>query len=478
MYNAEKYVGECLDSILNQTFTDFEVIAIDDCSTDNSAAIVESYREKFGGRLILSSMETNSGSGGLPRNKGLTLAGGEYVYFFDADDVLLKTALEEMYSLAKEYDADVVNFEKYYISTGAGEKFYNNIHLADKKKLQKPPFVNKPTFETENMAERVKKITQEKFWLVPWDKFVRRDLLLEHKIFFPQTRPSEDDIWTYGLVFYAKKFLRVPNMVYIRRMSDTSVTGIKRTPQQKIDFWLNPLLFGLKAIDNFMSKHEFFKSNPIYRFTVLKYFINLTFNKRLKSARALPEEIFYSTIKDSFGERLGDYDVLISALCTILYNEKKLQRNATQAMKILSNKPQDDITARIDVKFKSKTPGDFQIVSVSDDKATVWKPDWFQKHGVGYQIQSYAGNLEIIIKATADGQIELWFRGLDILAPEDNSKRIPYWIYYEKLIVDNAIIFDEITPAWHDKPYVYTFDVKADAEIKIQVEWLPHRSDT
>ena len=53
MYNAEKYIGECLDSILAQTFTDFEVIVVDDCSTDNSAKIVESYAEKFtkgGGR--------------------------------------------------------------------------------------------------------------------------------------------------------------------------------------------------------------------------------------------------------------------------------------------------------------------------------------------------------------------------------------------------------------------------------------------
>ncbi len=53
MYNAEKYIGECLDSILAQTFTDYEVIVVDDCSTDNSCAIVESYMSKFdtgGGR--------------------------------------------------------------------------------------------------------------------------------------------------------------------------------------------------------------------------------------------------------------------------------------------------------------------------------------------------------------------------------------------------------------------------------------------
>ena len=52
MYNAEKYIGECLDSILAQTFQNFEVIIVDDCSTDSSYSIVESYAEKFGGRLL------------------------------------------------------------------------------------------------------------------------------------------------------------------------------------------------------------------------------------------------------------------------------------------------------------------------------------------------------------------------------------------------------------------------------------------
>lgn len=133
-------------------------------------------------------------------------------------------------------------------------------------------------------------------------------------------------------------------------------------------------------------------------------------------------------------------------------------------------------TARVDIKFKA-AQGDFQIVSVSDDKATVWKPAWFNKDGIGYQIQSYAGNMTIAAKATVDGQISLRLKGLDIRNPDDKTKRIPYWIDYKKLVVNDKIIFDTLTPAWHDKQYGYALDVKANDEIKIQVEWLPHRSD-
>ena len=70
MYNAEKYIGACLDSILAQTFKNFELIVVDDCSTDSSCTIVDSYTKKFGGRLKLVHTEENSGGCAVPRNVG------------------------------------------------------------------------------------------------------------------------------------------------------------------------------------------------------------------------------------------------------------------------------------------------------------------------------------------------------------------------------------------------------------------------
>lgn len=176
MYNAEKYIGECLDSLLAQTFQNFEVIIVDDCSTDNSVAIVESYAPKFNGRLTLAHMEKNTGGCALPRNKGFSFSHGEYIQFVDSDDTLTKTALEEMYSLAKDYDADVVYCERYYMSTGVGEEFVKNVHIADRS-IQRPPFVDKPTFETKDLSERVKKILNGNFWVTAWVKFIRRDVI-------------------------------------------------------------------------------------------------------------------------------------------------------------------------------------------------------------------------------------------------------------------------------------------------------------
>lgn len=340
LYNAEKYIAECLESILAQTFRNFEVIVVDDCSTDNSVAIVKSYAEKFGGRLFLSSTGKNSGSGALPRNKGMNFSRGEYIAFVDADDLITSTALEEMYTLAKEYDADVVYFEKYFMSEGFGSEFMSNIHPAVER-IQSPPFVSEPTFETDDLSQRVKHILDGRFWVTPWQKFVRRNLIFEHEIFFPHCKISEDDIWTYGLIFYAKKFLRIPNLTYIRRMTNESMVNSNRTPQQAINFWLNPLIYGLKTLDDLMSRHEFFEQNLQYRYAVLEMFVFGKLNCCLQASLQLPPFKVYETIKQNFGDNLGDNEVLICALCAALNN---LQRSSVRMISALTAQSQQRIT--------------------------------------------------------------------------------------------------------------------------------------
>lgn len=175
-------------------------------------------------------------------------------------------------------------------------------------------------------------------------------------------------------------------------------------------------------------------------------------------------------------------DVEISQRNHLLYRD--VQRYLEQDFVMIDKNNDEKIiykfkpyfNARIDIKFMAE--GDFQIFNVSDEKAPITKPAWFQSNGVGYVIQSYVGKLEFVAKATTDGEIRFCLRGMDVRDPEDRSKRIPYWIDYTKFIVNGETIFDKLTPAWHDKPYVHNMEVKADEEIKIQVEWLPHRSDT
>ncbi|MBR0103818.1 MAG: hypothetical protein IJQ01_10025 [Selenomonadaceae bacterium] len=119
-----------------------------------------------------------------------------------------------------------------------------------------------------------------------------------------------------------------------------------------------------------------------------------------------------------------------------------------------------------------------QILSVSDDNANSSKPEWWQRNGTCHIINSYMGNLEIVAKAKTEGNVRIDISGPNIVDPEDNSKHVPYWVDFTKFTINEKTIFDTLTPTWFDKPYRYNMDVKANEEIKIYVEWQPHKSDT
>lgn len=108
VYNVEKYLKECVDSVINQTLQDIEIILVDDKSPDNCASICDEYAEKDS-RVKVIHKAQNEGLG-YARNSGLSLATGEYVTFIDSDDYIDKEAYYECYNFAKEKDLDCVRF--------------------------------------------------------------------------------------------------------------------------------------------------------------------------------------------------------------------------------------------------------------------------------------------------------------------------------------------------------------------------------
>ncbi|MBQ3451625.1 MAG: glycosyltransferase family 2 protein [Synergistaceae bacterium] len=169
MYNAEEYVEECLDSILKQTFQNFEVIVVDDCSTDNSVAVVKNYAPKFGGRLKLAQTKENSRGGGyIPRNLGLMYSRGEYIFFVDSDDFILDKALGILYKLAREHETDVVYTSSHYDMKKVGEVHLNMDELSSKKNEG-----NKLVLTVDNPAKNLQILVSGGNFRAPWSKFVR-----------------------------------------------------------------------------------------------------------------------------------------------------------------------------------------------------------------------------------------------------------------------------------------------------------------
>ena len=107
VYNVEEYLQPCLESILNQTYGDLEILCINDCSTDNSRAILQEYQRKDS-RIILLENETNGGLA-YTRNAGLQRAAGEYVLFVDSDDTIASDLVERCMEVIS--DSDMVCFD-------------------------------------------------------------------------------------------------------------------------------------------------------------------------------------------------------------------------------------------------------------------------------------------------------------------------------------------------------------------------------
>ena len=192
VYNVEKYLRECLDSILNQTFQDFEIICVDDGSTDKSLEILQEYKKKDDRFVILQQRHSGAGSA---RNNGIRLAEGKYIQFLDSDDYFEPTLLEEMYNHAEKFDADLtvcssrkVDDEGNITETGS-PNFPINI---DKVPMEQ--VFNRQDFKDEIFCLLIP---------VVWNKLIKKSFLEENHLEFPPLKIYEDIAFMHSLVISA-----------------------------------------------------------------------------------------------------------------------------------------------------------------------------------------------------------------------------------------------------------------------------------
>ena len=292
VYNAEKYLPACLESLSAQTLTDFEVIAVDDCSTDSSLSVAENFRARDG-RIKVISLATNTGNPSVPRNVGLENSRGKYVLFTDNDDLLVGNALEIFFDAAETFRADVVYTQRGYICDEDGNL---TVTALDKN----PAPVESPTLETFDIGQRVENFLRTGYGWAPWAKFVRRDFLVANKIFFPRVKISEDVLWSFKVTCAAKNFLRVPTPLYVHRESKTSWSQLERPPVDELKFWIDPLLKGLDYLDEFMDATEFFAQNPNYRFEVTNFFVKMRVEGMLGALEKLSRTELYEIVRREF----------------------------------------------------------------------------------------------------------------------------------------------------------------------------------
>lgn len=193
VYNAEKYIQRCVNSLLSQTFSDFEIILVDDGSIDNSGVICDEYAQTDS-RLY--SYHKQNGGVSSARQYGLERAVGEYVIHADPDDWVENDMLEVMYSKAIENNADMV-ISDYYIDT-----------------QNKQRRVNQHISKCDNIS-LLKATLEQRLHSSCWNKLVRRHLFDQYDIEFPEGLSRWEDMWvTCSLLMHDIKVSYVPEAFY------------------------------------------------------------------------------------------------------------------------------------------------------------------------------------------------------------------------------------------------------------------------
>ena len=219
VYNVERYLGACLDSLLRQTFGDFELICIDDGSTDGSPAILAEYAARDGRMKVVT--QANAGLSAA-RNAGMDAAVGDYIYFIDSDDCIVDNAIERCVDICERDNLDQLVF-------GCSVKAESDV-VDEKELLKKEAFYRLPESlcgEAMPGPSFLRKSIQGGgyFPSVPL-RFMRREVLVKTGLRFPAGLLHEDEYFTPLLLLQSRRAEAIADRFYVRRMRDGSIMTV------------------------------------------------------------------------------------------------------------------------------------------------------------------------------------------------------------------------------------------------------------
>ena len=215
IYNVERYLSECINSILRQTFSDFECILINDGSTDTCGEICNNY-QKIDNRIKIIH-QSNKGVSAA-RNMGLNIAKGEYITFIDSDDIIHHSYLYYLYNTAKKYNTDLV--QCFYTQFTKNKPTDQDIDIRDK------------IYTLSGYEAILKHYRNADFSFMVWDKLYSRRLV--GKLRFPEQLRNEDEFFNNHILLECEKIIQIPQSLYYYRVHQISFSK-KIFSEQNLD---------------------------------------------------------------------------------------------------------------------------------------------------------------------------------------------------------------------------------------------------
>lgn len=214
VYNAERYLRECLDSIKNQTYKNLEIICVNDGSKDGSLRILEEY-EKEDGRFKVFTKENEGLGGASARNYGLDRATGEYVSILDSDDFFDTAMLEKALSKAESADADITVFGGCEYDDATGNKYQVD------SILNRNVIPDKPVFSYKDCSKDIFQLTQG----MAWNKLFKRKFLEDNNLRFQRIKYTDDAYFTFLSLVLAERITVLDENLCFYRVN----TGVSQT---------------------------------------------------------------------------------------------------------------------------------------------------------------------------------------------------------------------------------------------------------
>ena len=253
IYNAEQYLRRCVDSILNQEYTDYELLLVNDGSTDASGDICEEYRDRDPRVIVIQKENTGVSDS---RNRALDRARGKYLQFLDSDDWITPDATRLFVRAAEEYGCDMVISDFYRV---VGER------LSPKGDIEEEGVLTREEFAAHMMENPA-----DFYYGVLWNKLYRRDIVEEHKL-----RMDTDISWCEDFMFnleyirYAKVFyaLHAPIYYYVKRKGSLASQGINISKTVKMK--LNVFEYYNNFYKHVLEEEDYEKNRlQVYRFFI------------------------------------------------------------------------------------------------------------------------------------------------------------------------------------------------------------------
>lgn len=231
VYNAEKYLNNAIDSVINQTigFENIELIIVNDHSTDNSKNIIQDYAAQYENIKAIN-LDKNSGLPGKPRNVGIDNATADYIIFLDADDEYLPHAFQLFYDTITQENSDFVIGSHYWNMNGVKDKI-NILHECESTSniININPLLNEKNFRRCSY-----------YHASPWGKIFNKKLIIDKNIRFLEDALSEDAYFYYKTIINSKRITFLPNdILYIYNVYDSNESTIHTHNLKTFNNFLN-----------------------------------------------------------------------------------------------------------------------------------------------------------------------------------------------------------------------------------------------